>query len=431
MTNVFFAAFASESLHSSLELASVPILVNYDGTVMTFSRFLNEQQEKIFSQPWPVLPSALVIAALNVFLFALDRPWTASEGLRNWGDAMLQSFGIFKQTDLLPPLLYSGSVLNLSLLFGALAAALLSREFALRSAPAAELAKGALGGLLMGVGAMLSFGCNIGGFFSALPALSLSGAGMMTGLALGAFIGTRYLIWENKRMISFGGVPFPSACAAPARPATSSLAFKAQPVCGALTLALLIGVGMIYQRLGHGRLGVFLFFGVALGFILQRSRFCLVNAFREPFMTGEGEHARAAAVALILGTVGFAILKAMDLKDATEWVFPSFWLGSVLGGSIFGIGMVLAGGCGAGSVWRAGEGHLKLWAALLAFAIAASLTRLFLVRADLIGHLGEPIFLPSVIGWTGALASIVLLMVSWYLISAWIEQHRGSGVLKL
>jgi uncharacterized membrane protein YedE/YeeE len=121
----------------------------------------------------------------------------------------------------------------------------------------------------------------------------------------------------------------------------------------------------------------------------------------------------------------------MDLKDATEWVFPSFWLGSVLGGSIFGIGMVLAGGCGAGSVWRAGEGHLKLWAALLAFAIAASLTRLFLVRADLIGHLGEPIFLPSVIGWTGALASIVLLMVSWYLISAWIEQHRGSGVLKL
>jgi uncharacterized membrane protein YedE/YeeE len=278
---------------------------------------------------------------------------------------------------------------------------------------------------------MLSFGCNIGGFFSALPALSLSGIGMMAGLVLGAFMGTRYLIRENKRLISSGGVPFPSVCAPPARPATSSLAFKTQPVCGALILALLIGAGMIYQQLGHGRLGVFLFFGVALGIILQRSRFCLVNAFREPFMSGESEHARAAALALILSTVGFAVLKAMDLKDATEWVFPSFWLGSLLGGGVFGVGMVLAGGCGAGSVWRAGEGHVKLWAAVVFFAIAASLTRLLLVQSDLIGRLGRPIFLPSVIGWTGALASIVLLMVSWYLISAWIEQRRGSGALKL
>jgi len=64
-----------------------------------------------------VIPSALVIAALNVFLFAFDRPWTASDGLRNWGDSLLQLFGIVVQTDLLPPFLYSGSVLNFGLIF--------------------------------------------------------------------------------------------------------------------------------------------------------------------------------------------------------------------------------------------------------------------------------------------------------------------------
>jgi hypothetical protein len=50
---------------------------------ITFAAFLREQQAAIFGRPWPVIPSALVIAALNVFLFAFDRPWTASDGMRN------------------------------------------------------------------------------------------------------------------------------------------------------------------------------------------------------------------------------------------------------------------------------------------------------------------------------------------------------------
>jgi uncharacterized membrane protein YedE/YeeE len=254
---------------------------------------------------------------------------------------------------------------------------------------------------------------------------------MMAGLVLGSFIATRYLIWENARLIEAGQLPFPSACAAPPQPAARSLAFNAQPVCGALTLAALAGAGIIYQQLGYGRLTAFLFFGVGLGIILQRSRFCLVHAFREPFMTGASEHARAAALALMLSSIGFTILKVMDLKDASEWVFPSFPFGSVFGGSVFGLGMVLAGGCGAGSIWRAGEGHLKLWAAVLCFTVGASLTRSLLVQADLIGHLGLPVFLPSVIGWASALSSIVLLMVIWYLLSAWNEQRRSATILKI
>ena len=94
------------------------------------------------------------------------------------------------------PWLYLGSLLNLGLLAGAFGAALLSREFAVRIAPAGELLKGGLGGLLMGIGSVLAFGCNIGGFFSALSALSLSGLVMMVGLGLGAYAGLRYVLWE-------------------------------------------------------------------------------------------------------------------------------------------------------------------------------------------------------------------------------------------
>ena len=389
---------------------------------------MGEQYGQLFSRPWPVIPSALVIAALNVFLFAFDRPWTASEGLRNWGDSLLQLFGIIHQADLLPPFLFSGSVLNLGLFVGALAAALLSGEFGVRLAPVGELVKGALGGLLMGWGAMLSFGCNIGGFFSALSALSLSGVGMMAGLVIGSFAATRYVIWERLRRIKKEQISFISPCEAPPRAAATSIAFKIQPRVGVLVFVLVLGVGYLYQLLGHGRLALFLYFGVAFGIIFQRSRFCLVNAFREPFLSGQSEHARAAALALSM--VGFAILKATDLKDATEWVFPAFWLGSLVGGTIFGAGMVLAEGCGAGSIWRAGEGHVKLWVALFFFAAGASTMRQWLARTDLLRQLGSAVFLPNEIGWAGAVCGVAVLMAVWYLLSGWNERVRQVGVLK-
>lgn len=397
---------------------------------LSLKRFLGRQFVAVFSRPWPVIPSALVIAALNVFLFAYDKPWTASDGLRHWGDSLFQALGIFEQPDLLPPLLYSGSVLNIGLLIGGLVAALLGREFGVRPAPVTELVKGALGGLLMGTGAMLAFGCNIGGFFSALSALSASGAAMMLGLILGAFIGARYLIRENTEIIAAGRLPFLSACEAPPRPEAMSLAFTLQPIAGLFVFAIVIGSGWLYQVLGHGRLAVFLFFGVAFGVVFQRSRFCLVNAFREPFMSGASEHARAAALALVLSMIGFAILKVTDLKDATEWVFPSFWFGALTGGTLFGIGMVLAGGCGAGSIWRAGEGHVKLWAAVFFFALGTSAMRLFLTRTDLIRVLGTPVFLPNVFGWALAMGAVVVLMIGWYVLAAWNEEKKQVDVLK-
>ncbi|HWO40380.1 MAG TPA: YeeE/YedE thiosulfate transporter family protein [Candidatus Eisenbacteria bacterium] len=380
--------------------------------------FLAEQYRKLFTRPWPVIPSALILGALNAFLFAYDRPWTASDGARNWGDWLFQTTGVIQHPDLLPPHLYSGSVLNLGVLFGGLGAALLSREFALRAAPGYELMKGALGGLMMGAGAMAAFGCNIGGFFSALSALSASGVVMMAGLALGAFAATRLTLWERTRLISAGKPLFSAACDAQP-PAEAAALGWGKPLAGAALFLGFVLIAYLYQRLGYGPQAVFWSFGIAFGVIFQRSRFCLVRAFREPFLSGESEHAKAAALALVLSLVGFSILKATDLKDPMDWVFPSYWQGALLGGVAFGFGMVIAGGCGAGSIWRAGEGHLKLWFAVLFFAVGASLSRQLLVRTELLARLGGRVFLPAEIGWAGAVAGVVALMIFWYLVTGW------------
>jgi hypothetical protein len=391
---------------------------------VTLRAVLREQYATAFERPWPVWGAALLLGTLNVFLFAYDRPWTASDGARNWGDWLLVGAGVLARPDLIPPWLYSGSILNLGVLAGAGAAALLSREFAIRVAPAGELAKGALGGFLMGIGAVLAFGCNVGGFFSATSALSLAGLAMMAGLVAGAYLGLRYVLWELERWpglsqgrsLVWGG----------ADPERRGL----QPwLGGALLAALVLGLPTLYSRHGYVPQAGFLLFGVAFGVVFQRSRFCLVRAFREPFMTGEADHTRAAAAALVVSMIGFTILKFTDLKDKGEWVFPAFWLGALAGGVVFGVGMTLAGGCGAGAIWRAGEGHVKLWCAVALFAVGASLARMALGQAGLIRKLGTPVFLPSLVGWGGALLLIAGVMAAWYLVASWNERSQKLSLM--
>ncbi len=372
------------------------------------------QYEAVFRRPWPVWPAAVLVATVNVFLFAFDRPWTASDGLRNWGDWILAGAGVSARPDLLPPWLYSGSLLDLGVLVGALVAALLSREFALRVPPRGELVKGVIGGLLMGAGAMLALGCNIGGFFSATSALSLSGLGMMAGLLAGAFLAIRYLAWELAHRPAWSrGRARVLAAAAAARPSR-------QPVVGLALLVVLLVVPFLFGRAGYAPQGIFLLFGAVFGVIFQRSRFCLVRAFREPFLTGDAEHVRAAALAITVSTLGFAILKFADLKDKSDWVLASAGAGALAGGLLFGVGMTLAGGCGAGSIWRAGEGQVKLWAAVVCFALGASLTRLALQATG--ARLGAAVFLPSALGWAGALILVVGLMAAWAALATWNEQ---------
>ncbi|HEX9868608.1 MAG TPA: YeeE/YedE thiosulfate transporter family protein, partial [Candidatus Tectomicrobia bacterium] len=112
----------------------------------------------------------------------------------------------------------------------------------------------------------------------------------------------------------------------------------------------------------------------------------------------------------------------------TTWVFPGFWLGGLVGGTLFGVGMVLAGGCGAGSIWRAGEGHVKLWVAILGFSISGSLAREAMIRWQLRERMGTAVFLPNVTGWAPALWLVLAVLAAWYLFAAWNEK---SGKLSL
>lgn len=372
----------------------------------------------LFGQQWPVWIGGVLFGAINVFLFAFEKPWSASDGVRNWGDWFFNSIGV-SSVEIIDPYLYSTSLLNFGIIGGAMAAALLARQFKVRMAPPWELFKGVVGGCLMGVGSALAFGCNIGGFFSATAALSLSGLVMMVSLMAGAVVGLKLLVWE----VSYIRLPDWAERLPPAKPASHDRGGR-QPWLGLAVLALSVVLAFVYDAYEYPVRGGFLLFGIVIGLFMQRTRFCFVRAFREPFMTGDGDATRAVAIAVIIAAAGFTILKWTDLRDWETQVSSAFWLGSLLGGFIFGIGMSMSGGCATSSLWRAGEGHVKLWFAVAAFALSGSLFRSWMVDSGIINKLGEAVFLPDIIGFKMALITVIAIMCLWYLLATWNEVKR-------
>jgi hypothetical protein len=373
---------------------------------------------KVFGQQWPVWIGGVLFGAINVFLFAFDKPWSAADGVRNWGDWFFNTVGV-SDREIITPYLYSTSVLNFGIIGGALAAALLARQFKVRMAPPWELLKGFVGGCLMGIGAALAFGCNIGGFFSATAALSMAGLVMMVGLMAGVVVGLKLLVWE----VSYISLPAWAERVGPAKKASGQWG-RHQPWWGLAVLILGVAFAFVYDSKEYPVRGGFLLFGVVIGLFMQRTRFCFVRAFREPFMTGNGDATKAVAIAVIIAATGFTILKWTDLREWETQVSSAFWLGSLLGGFIFGIGMSMSGGCATGSLWRAGEGHVKLWVAVIAFALSGSLFRGWMADTGYINRLGEQLFLPDIIGFKLALILVIAIMCLWYLLATWNEVKR-------
>src|SRR5690606_30599369 len=109
--------------------------------------------------------------------------------------------------------------------------------------------------------------------------------------------------------------------------------------------------------------------GLAFGFVLQRGRFCFASAFRDIFLLGHGRNMKGVLLGLAVASVGFAVVMARQVPFADLGYFPPtanvlpVGVHTALGGVLFGVGMVLAGGCVSGSLYRMGEGYVGSWVA--------------------------------------------------------------------
>jgi uncharacterized membrane protein YedE/YeeE len=389
-----------------------------------FLGILQRGYQKVFNENWPMWLGGVLVGIMSVITFAWSRPWGVAGGLRNWGDWLFYLLGAY-QTKPLSPLLSSSSVLTLGLLWGAFGSALMSKQFAIRSAPGFELLKGLVGGTLMGTGAAMAGGCNVGGFYSAVSALSFSGIAMMVGLIMGAYMGTRYLFWEIEHL-SFGGRGGGETVN---RKEGGFSWLTVEPYLGAAVLVGAFVVAWIYSRAALTSIGGLLLCGLAFGVIIQRTRLCFVRGFRDPFMTGEGEVPRAIAVSIIISILGFAALKWSGLRQESVYVPQAFWFGGLVGGLIFGFGMVIAGGCGSGSVWRVGEGQVKLMVAVLSFCLSMSLFDTWVgTSSGLNALMGQRVFLPDYLTYTWTVIPLIAFFMIYFLVATWNEETNKFTV---
>lgn len=201
-----------------------------------------------------------------------------------------------------------------------------------------------------------------------------------------------------------------------------------------------IGVALIVAYCLYGtyliatapKLAFFWFSGLAFGFILQRARFCFTASMRDPYLTGGTSLTRAVLIAFAISTIGFtaikygAFSKGLPIPGMSYVVPISF--ATVIGAFLFGIGMVIAGGCASGTLMRVGEGFYMQVISLFFFIIGS------LWGAHDFGwwkfnimSKGKAIFLPDYFGWAGALALQLGLILALYVIAVLHEQKSDAS----
>lgn len=113
--------------------------------------------------------------------------------------------------------------------------------------------------------------------------------------------------------------------------------------------------------------------GALLGFVMQRGRFCLTGGFRDMYIAKNNRVFYALLIAISIQSVGVFAMIASGLFSYDAGAFP--WFGTVFGGYVFGIGIVMAGGCATGTWYRAGEGLIGSWIALFTYMLTSAVMR--------------------------------------------------------
>jgi uncharacterized membrane protein YedE/YeeE len=160
---------------------------------------------RVLGGPWPLVAGALGLAFVNIATLALaGRPWGVTSAFALWGTKALAGVGVnvagwtyysvpARAADLQANLFKDvTSVMDFGIVLGAMTAAMLAGRFAPRwQIPMRSLAAAVCGGLMLGYGSRIAYGCNIGAYFSGIASGSLHGWLWLPAAFAGNAAGTR------------------------------------------------------------------------------------------------------------------------------------------------------------------------------------------------------------------------------------------------
>ncbi len=341
----------------------------------------------------------------------------------NWkpliGGFILSIFVIFLEFYRVP-LNIAKSLKNLdfiviALIGGAFISSCFSKEFGIKIPSKIEILKALFAGTLIGIGSSLSFGDNIGGFYTATSNLSASGLAMFTGIIIGTLIKLKYQIWEAERFPSKGGI--------------NIYLRKLSIFAGLIVLLIFICKGLGYfldSNKENAIKGWIFILSILAGFIFHKSKLCMAKALREPFISGESSMTRAFTLSLFIAVLGISYLKFAKVLDPHFYILPTFMVISLIGGILFGLGMVLADSCALSMLWKLGEGQIKLLIVGISFILVNSVTDKCInkVQELLEENFVKNIFLPEYLTYKGAVFLIIGVIFVWLIFTEWSKKSK-------
>ncbi|MEM0497787.1 MAG: YeeE/YedE thiosulfate transporter family protein [Acidilobaceae archaeon] len=260
----------------------------------------------------------------------------------------------YNQFKLIHPLADPTQMIVIGIFIGGLVASLTLGEFAIKHIPNRwMLIQAIIGGFLLGYGARLALGCNIGNYLSAWASAGVNALSFTLGMLPGVWLGTIILervFLERARPYKFS-----------IRPSRRNQYL--------LALIVLVLLAILYLNAQGITTKIWLVFGLIFGFVGYASRLCWATGLREitnPLHGTGGRMLIAVAITIIVYSIGVWPLIIIDPNGVSlSLAKGAGQIQIFIGGVLFGIGMGLAGSCIFSSEWRAGSGSIYALTVLL------------------------------------------------------------------
>ena len=309
-------------------------------------------RERYLLRFWAPLPTLIALGVASAYYFALTGTfWAVTGEFTRWGGQVLAWFGVpvrdwsyFRLIGLQgTPLDRIDGVMIIGMLLGALACALGAGNVGLRwPTSRRRLLQGLVGGIIAGFGARLA-------------------------------------------MLPWLRIPLKVTARAAVLPDAGQLARRARRQArlglAVLVVALLFAAWRFEVSLV---LGLATLFGLVFGGLIERAQICFTSAARDLWTTGRTQAATGILLGMAVACLGTFGAIQLGMAPKIFWMGPN----AVIGGLLFGVGIVLAGGCETGWMYRAVEGQLHFWVVGLGNVIGGTLVAVYWDR------LGSALALP-------------------------------------
>jgi len=370
---------------------------------------------------WSPVPAVIMAGILSAFYFGVTGTfWAVTGEFTRWGGHILQWLGVdvsqwgyFQVIGLQgTPLTRIDGVMILGMFAGCFSAALWANNVKLRLPQhRIRVFQAIVGGIIAGFGARLAMGCNLAAFFTGIPQFSLHAWFFAIATAIGSLAGAKVSLLPIFR------IPVQLQKVTAAQPLNQHAIRARRHFRIGMILFITFVLWATARIFDAPKLGYAALFGLAFGLIIERAQVCFTSAFRDLWITGRTQMAKAIIAGMAVGTIGIYSYVQLGMDPKIFWAGPN----AVIGGLLFGFGIVLAGGCETGWMYRAVEGQVHFWLVGLGNIIGSTL--LALVWDDLAPVLVvnfDKINLLKALGPQGGLlVTYIMLGVFLALVIAW------------